>query len=154
MSQTANFTEKMKGSIASDHEQGCNSQKNMHQPHLPTYCDHSQSFARFYFWGTAIPSHFPPWHHLMSQTANFWKKWWVLWPQIMNKCAIPKKACINLIFQFILTIHKVLQGFTCGEQPWHQIFHHGITSCHKQPIFAKNEGIQGLRSWTGVQISY
>ena len=63
--------EKNEGFWASDHEQGCNSQKNMHEPHLPTYCDHPQSFARFYLWGTAMAPHFSPWHHLMSQTANF-----------------------------------------------------------------------------------
>ena len=61
-------------------------------------------------------------------------------PQIMSKGANSKKACMNLISQPIVTTHKVLQGFTCGEQPWHHIFHHGITSCHKQPIFEKNEG--------------
>ena len=55
----------------SNHVQGCNSQKSMDKPHLQTYCDHSQSFAMFYFCGTAIPSHFSPCHHTMSQTANF-----------------------------------------------------------------------------------
>ena len=90
MSQAANYWKKL-GIMGLKSCTSCNSQKSMDKPHLQTYCDHSQRFARFYLCGTAISWVFPPWHHLMSQTANFWKKRRIMGLKSCTKVQFQKK---------------------------------------------------------------